>query len=149
MASNGTYVFEGCMPTGELDIANVTPGEIVQRTFTFAVNLPPRLETALDSGELDPRNILTGIDGVLLDESGQKMLMVNEWSMTMEMQDTDYQAAGNAQVWTITTGYKATLTFTEAVINDDRVAYILSGLSDPGRRPSLTFTGKLYGHGAA
>lgn len=151
MASNGRYVLEGCMPDGDLDIASVTSGDILKRAFTFRVNLPPRLQEELESGSGtpdDPRNILTGMDGMLFDGEGNPLLSVEEWHVRMSINTADFQPAGQALVMGVPTGYTATLEFTEAVVNDGRVAQIMSGLAHPGRRDSLTFTGVLYGHGA-
>ena len=151
MASNGRYVMEGCMPEGDLDIASVTSGEILRRAFSFRVNLPPRLQEELQSGEggaIDPRDVLTGMDGKLFDQDGNPLLSVEEWHLRISFNTDDFQPAGQALVLGITTGYTATVEFTEAVVNDGRVAQILRGLEHPGRRDSLTFTGVLYGHGA-
>lgn len=143
---DGRYIFEGCVPDGDLSIATVTPGEILQREFSYRVNLPPRIQEALNSGAMDPRNILTGVDGMLFDENNTPLLMVSEWSMSISFVNADYQAAGNWVIWGVPTGYSATLTFTEAVVNDDRVAEVLNGLRNPGQRPNLSFQGVLYSH---
>lgn len=150
--ANGRYVMEGCMPEGDLDIASVTSGEILRREFSFRVNLPPRLQEELNSGDGtpgDPRNVLTGMDGMLFDQEGNPLLSVEEWHLRISFNTDDFQPAGQALVQGVTTGYSVTLEFTEAVVNDGRVAQILQGLSHPGRRDSLTFTGVLYGHDAA
>lgn len=150
--ANGRYVMEGCMPEGDLDIASVTSGEILRREFSFRVNLPPRLQEELNSGDGtpgDPRNVLTGMDGMLFDGEGNPLLSVEEWHLRISFNTDDFQPAGQALVQGVTTGYSVTLEFTEAVVNDGRVAQILQGLSHPGRRDSLTFTGVLYGHDAA
>lgn len=150
--TNGRYVMEGCMPEGDLDIASVTSGEILRRNFAFRVNLPPRLQEELNSGDGtpgDPRNVLTGMDGMLFDQEGNPLLSVEEWHLRISFNTDDFQPAGQALVQGVTTGYSVTLEFTEAVVNDGRVAQILQGLSHPGRRDSLTFTGVLYGHDAA
>lgn len=151
MANNGRYVMEGCMPEGDLDIASVTSGEILRRNFTFRVNLEPRLQEELNAGDygtVDPRNVLTGMDGKLFDGEGNPMLSVEEWHLRVSFNSDDFQPAGQALVLGITTGYTVTVEFTEAVVNDSRIAQVLEGLKHPGRRESLTFTGVLYGHGA-
>ena len=152
MASNGRYVMEGCMPEGDLDIASVTSGQILRRSFTFRVNLPPRIQEELKSGDgsvSDPRNFLTGKDGMLFDSDGNPLLAVEEWHLRISFNTEDFQPAGHALVMGITTGYTASVEFTEAVVTDTRVSEILANLRDPGRRESLTFTGVLYGHSVA
>lgn len=37
------HVFRNCLPTGSVDLMNVTPGQIIQRPWTFAVNATPEL----------------------------------------------------------------------------------------------------------
>lgn len=36
-------VFRNCIPTGNVDLMNVTPGQIITRPWTFAVNATPEL----------------------------------------------------------------------------------------------------------
>ena len=67
---DGRYIFRSCVPDGSIDIANVTPGEILNRAWSFRVNEPPELQSELHSGTFDPRNILRGRDGELYDGAG-------------------------------------------------------------------------------
>lgn len=42
--STGRYIFRSCVPDGAIDIANVTPGEVLNRSWSFRVNEPPDLQ---------------------------------------------------------------------------------------------------------
>lgn len=77
--SDGRYVFERCMPDGDVTIASVAPGEILKREFSFRVNAPVKMQEQLNGGQLDPRNILHGADGELYDGDGNFLAEVNEW----------------------------------------------------------------------
>jgi hypothetical protein len=47
---DGTFhrsVFRACEPDGTIDIANVNPGEIINRAWSFRVNEPPDLQDVL------------------------------------------------------------------------------------------------------
>jgi len=45
--STGRYIFRSCVPDGNIDIANVAPGEVLNRAWSFAVNEPPDLQSLL------------------------------------------------------------------------------------------------------
>lgn len=141
--NDGRYIFRNCIPEGSIDIANVQPGELVQREWSFRVNVPPELQEKLDAGEFDPRNILQGKDGELYDEDGNFLAEVNTWHAQMNFNTTDYQAAGQDVVWGINTGYTFTLTFTETVVRDHMLAKILNAIRNQRRVPQLNFTGVL------
>jgi len=38
---DGRYIFRHCVPDGAIDIANVQPGEVISRSWTWRVNQPP------------------------------------------------------------------------------------------------------------
>lgn len=141
--NDGRYIFRNCIPEGSIDIANVQPGELIQREWSFRVNVPPELQEKLDAGEFDPRNILQGKDGELYDEDGNFLAEVNTWHAQMNFNTTDYQAAGQDVVWGINTGYTFTLTFTETVVRDHMLAKILNAIRNQRRVPQLNFTGVL------
>ncbi|KOS64626.1 endoglucanase [Lysinibacillus agricola] len=144
---DGRYIFRRCIPTDTIDVANVAPGEVLQRDWSFRVNMPPELQEKLDSGEFDPRNILHGVDGELYDDDGNFLAAVNEWQAQMSFETADYQAAGQWVIWGITTGYSFTLTFKETVVNDMLLVKILNGFKRSGRGiPDLNFTGVLRSH---
>ena len=144
--SDGRYIFRRCIPDGSIDIMNVQPGEVLNREWSFRVNMPPELQEELDGGEFDPRNILHGVDGELYDEEGNFLAEVNTFHGQMNFNTTDYQAAGEWVVWGITTGYTFTLTFTETVIHDSLLIKILTGFKKGERLPDLNFTGVLRAH---
>lgn len=39
----GRYVFRSCVPDGNIDIVNVSPGDIITREWNFRVNEPPEI----------------------------------------------------------------------------------------------------------
>lgn len=41
------YVFRACEPDGTIDIANISPGDIIRRGWSFRVNQPPDLQDVL------------------------------------------------------------------------------------------------------
>lgn len=40
-------VYRGCVPNGTIGLQSVSPGEIIRRSWTFAVNDPPDLQSLL------------------------------------------------------------------------------------------------------
>lgn len=141
--SDGRYIFRNCIPDGDIDIINVEPGEIVNREWSFRVNMPPEIQERLDAGTFDPRNIMQGRDGELYDENGNFLAEVNTFRASISFNTTDYQPAGQGLVWGLNTGYTMTLTFTETVVKDDMLVKILAGIRNRRRVPQLNFTGVL------
>jgi hypothetical protein len=45
--STGRYVFRSCVPQGNIDLANVQPGQIMERAWSFDVNESPDLQSLL------------------------------------------------------------------------------------------------------
>ena len=45
--STGRYVFRSCVPDGDIDIADVKPGDMINRSWSFRVNEPPELQSLL------------------------------------------------------------------------------------------------------
>ena len=45
--SESRYIFRDCVPTNDLDLHNITTGEIIKRNWTFQVNSPPELQKIL------------------------------------------------------------------------------------------------------
>lgn len=147
--ADGRYVFRNCVPDGDIDIVNVTQGEIVQRQWSFRVNNPPELQSLLDSGTFDPRNILTGSDGLLYDGDGNLLAEVNEFQAQISFENIDYSPAGKKINWAIPDRYTVTLTFTETVIKDARLLQkVVNGIRDGQPSAVLNFVGVLRGHNA-
>lgn len=141
---DGRYIFRHCVPDGDVSFANVTPGEVLNREWTFRANLPPEIQEALDGGEFDPRNILTGKDGELYDGDGNFLAEVNTWNMAINFTNTDYNPAGKKITWAIPTNYSLTLTFTETIIRDAiMLQKVVQGLRDRSKGAVLNFTGVL------
>lgn len=145
--SDGRYIFRDCVPDGNIDIANVRTGEVITRAWSFRVNSPPELQSLLDSGTFDPRNILRGYDGELYDGDGNFLAEINEWQAQINFTNSDYQAAGNKITWAIPQSYTVTLTFTETVIKDARLLQkVIEGLKNGAPDAVLNFMGVLRGH---
>jgi len=45
--TTGRYVFRSCVPDGAIDVANVAPGEVLNRSWSFRCNEPPELQELL------------------------------------------------------------------------------------------------------
>ncbi|MFA9457431.1 endoglucanase [Halalkalibacter sp. AB-rgal2] len=139
--SDGRYIFRDCVPDGAIDIANVQPGDIINRSWSFRVNSPPDLQSLLDSGGFDPRRILRGHDGELFDGDGNRLAEINTWQAQLNFTNTDYQPAGSEMVWAIPTSFTVTLTFTETVISDASLLQkLLVGIRNR-QRPTFNFQG--------
>ena len=142
--ADGRYIFRSCVPDGSIDIANVTSGDIISRSWSFRVNEPPELQELLDSGALDPRNILRGYNGELYDGDGNFLAEVNQWQAQVNYTNTDYQPAGSKLTWAVPQSYTVTLTFTETVIRDARLLQkVIAGLRNDAPDAVLNFMGVL------
>lgn len=142
--ADGRYVFRSCVPDGSIDIANVTSGDIINRSWSFRVNEPPDLQELLDSGTFDPRNILRGYNGELYDGDGNFLAEVNTWQAQVNYTNTDYQPAGSKLTWAVPQSYSVTLTFTETVIRDARLLQkVIAGLRNDAPDAVLNFMGVL------
>src|SRR5690554_2289566 len=142
--SDGRYIFRSCVPDGTIDIANVSSGDIINRSWSFRVNEPPELQELLDSGAFDPRNILRGYNGELYDGDGNFLAEVNQWQAQVNYTNTDYQPAGSKLTWAIPQSYTVTLTFTETVIRDARLLQkVIAGLRNNAPDAVLNFMGVL------
>lgn len=145
--ADGRYIFRSCIPDGAIDIANVTPGDVLNRAWSFRVNEPPELQELLDSGVFDPRNILRGYSGELYDGDGNFLAEVNTWQAQVNFTNTDYQAAGKKITWAIPQSYTVTLTFTETIIKDARILQkVVNSLKNDAADVELNFMGVLRGH---
>ena len=142
--ADGRYIFRSCVPDGSIDIANVTSGDIINRSWSFRVNEPPDLQELLDSGTFDPRNILRGYNGELYDGDGNFLAEVNQWQAQVNYTNTDYQPAGSKLTWAVPQSYMVTLTFTETVIRDARLLQkVIAGLRNNAPDAVLNFMGVL------
>lgn len=147
--ADARYIFRNCVPDGNIDLANVRPGDEIKREWTFRVNDPPELQSLLNSGVFDPRNILRGYDGELYDGDGNFLAEVNEWRAQIRVDNSDYQPAGKKIKWAIPQGYSVTLTFTETVVRDAiLLEKVIKGLKDGAPDATLNFMGVLRGHNA-
>lgn len=96
---------------------------------------------------LDTRNLLTGKDGqlmVTLSDNTQLFLAeVDQFNAKLSVSNTDYQPVGSALEFGVPTGYRITLSFTEAVVRDDPMFEKLIEDLQNGIFPEFTFQGKL------
>ena len=144
--ADGRYIFRSCVPDGAIDIANVTPGDVLNRAWSFRVNEPPDLQELLDTGTFDPRSILRGYNGELYDGDGNFLAEVNTWQAQINYTNADYQAAGSKITWAIPQSYTVSLTFTETIIKDSRILQrVVNGLRRGESDAVLNFMGVLRG----
>ncbi|EZH67895.1 hypothetical protein DH09_08205 [Bacillaceae bacterium JMAK1] len=147
--ADGRYILRNCVPDGSIDVANIQPGEIIQREWSFRVNMPPDVQEALDNGTLDPRNINRGYDGKLFDEDGNWLAEVNTFHVQMNITNSDYQPAGQKITWAVPMSYTVTLTFTETVVKDAvMLTKVMAGLQNDAPDASLNFQGFIKGRAA-
>jgi hypothetical protein len=118
MASPGRYVIDQCVPDGNVVIAQIRPGQHLERPYNFRCNATPQIQSQLDNGTWLPGHIARGADGQLLDQDGNFLLAVNTWEIMANVRNTDYQAGGQRIMWALHQGYSITLTLTEAVWKD-------------------------------
>jgi hypothetical protein len=147
MPSKGVYIVRNCVPDGAFDIANVSPGTILSRSFTFRANADLEVQSSLDSGNLptgaaDPTKVLRGCDGILFDNDlGVALLQVNTWHLSYNVANTEWDQAGSCLRLAVPTAYSITLTFTETVIRDsDVLARVMAAARGA---TTLTFKGVL------
>lgn len=48
--SDERMVYRECVPSGQIDLQNLTAGDVVKRNWSFAVNRPPELQSLLSIG---------------------------------------------------------------------------------------------------
>ncbi len=148
--ADGRYIFRECVPDGAIDIANVAPGDVLNRAWSFRVNDPLGLQDEVDTGKFDPRNIMRGYDGELYDGDGNFLAEVNTWQAQFNITNQDYQGAGNKIIWAVMTGYNVTLTFTETIIRDaSLLRKVVAGIKNGAPDAVLNFMGVFRGHNDA
>ena len=97
---------------------------------------------------LDTRKLITGKDGQLFvehPETGDMIFLaeVNNFSVGMNVNNTDYQPCGSSLVYGVNTGVSFTLTFTEALIREDVTMKPILDMIQRGVTPNYTFQGAL------
>lgn len=97
---------------------------------------------------LDTRKLITGKDGQLFvehPETGEMIFLaeVNNFSVAMNVSNTDYQPVGSVLVYGVNTGVSFTLTFTEALIREDVTMKPILDMIQSGVTPNYTFQGAL------
>jgi hypothetical protein len=97
---------------------------------------------------LDTRKLITGKDGQLFvehPETGDMIFLaeVNNFSVAMNVSNTDYQPVGSVLVYGVPTGVSFTLTFTEALVREDVTMKPILDMIQNGVTPNYTFQGAL------
>lgn len=95
---------------------------------------------------LDNRKLITGKDGQLFVEVGGEMVFlaeVNQFTIGMNVSNTDYQPVGSPLVFGVPTGVSFNLTYTEAVIRSDVSMVPIMNAIRNGETPNYAFQGAL------
>lgn len=93
---------------------------------------------------LDTRKLVTGKDGQLFVEVDGAMIFlaeVNQFTIGMNVSNTDYQPVGSPLVFGVNTGVSFNLSYTEAVIRDDITMYPIVKAIQNGETPNYVFQG--------
>lgn len=101
---------------------------------------------ARNEATLDPRKVMTGHDGKLyITINGKSYFMahVDTFQAQINFSNTDFQPIGDLQVYAIPISFTVTLTFTEAVIDDDLVMMPILEALKAGYVPDFDFRGTL------
>ena len=95
---------------------------------------------------LDPRQVMTGHDGKLyitIDGTSQFMAHVDTFQSQINFSNTDFQPIGDLQVYAIPISFTVTLTFTEALIDDNLIMQPIIEALKAGHVPDFDFRGTL------
>lgn len=96
--------------------------------------------------QLDPRLILTGVDGELYSEDGQFLAQVNTFQAQISFTNVTYRPGGSRLEVAIPDIYSVTLTLTETVIRDATLLKkLMDSLKDRTRNITFGFQGVLRG----
>lgn len=95
---------------------------------------------------IDFRKVLNGRRGKLFDDQGKFLAMINTWQAQVNITNTDYRPAGEAQSVAIFDSYSVTLTFTETVIEDETFLEKLFNAIRNKEQLIMNFMGVVEGH---
>ncbi len=96
---------------------------------------------------IDYRKVLNGRRGKLFDDQGKFLAMINTWQAQVNITNTDYRPAGEAQAVAIFDSYTVTLTFTETVIEDETFLEKFINAIRNKEQFVMNFMGVVEGHG--
>lgn len=95
---------------------------------------------------LDTRKVLTGKDGVLLNDQGVILATVESFQAQANVTNATYQPLGDAQAHEVLQSYGITLTMTQITIEDDAlITEFIDGLNT-GKMPLWNFQGLVRGY---
>ncbi len=90
---------------------------------------------------VDVRKVMSGKDGALYDQDGNLMASVESFNSQVNITNQPYQPLGDAQEHATLGSYRVNLTFTQFVIEDDRLIRELVEGMKTGRMPVYVFRG--------
>lgn len=97
------------------------------------------------NGAIDARNVLTGKDGLLLDDTGTMLATVESFQSQVNVTNAKYQPLGDMQEHEAAQSYAVTLTLSQIVIRDDKfIKQFLEAIA-AGRLPMWNFQGMVKG----
>lgn len=148
--AQGEYVFDDCVPNARIIIAQIQGDADQNRDWSFAANVPPRVQRELDNGVFRASAIARGVDGRLYDGDGNFLAQCPEWLMALDPDTSQYRAAGQFFQWTLINSASAVITMRETVYKDASLLMkVLTPFLDPETPPnvSLSFMGILRSRG--
>lgn len=97
------------------------------------------------SGPADSRKVLSGKDAVLFNGEGVMLATIENFQVQVNVSNSDYQPLGDAQAHATMIGYKASLNFSQIVIEDDALITDMFEMMHNGQQPNWVFQGVTYG----
>lgn len=100
-----------------------------------------------DQSTLDVRKLISGKDGQLYvtTKAGENLFLaeVDEFTVTINPANTDYQPVGSSLVYSVNTGYSLSISFSEALVRDDVMMTEFLEDLQTGYFPTWDFQGKM------
>lgn len=96
-------------------------------------------------GPVDTRKVLTGKDGVLLNDAGRMLATVESFTAQVNVTNAKYQPLGDMQEHEAAQSYAVTLTFSQVVIEDDAFIQEFVAALRAGTLPMWNFQGLVKG----
>ena len=93
----------------------------------------------------DARNVLTGKDGALFDDTGEMLATVESYSCQVSNNNGNYQPLGTMQEMDIPMTYKVTLTFAMVTIESERFIQEYMDALKQDTLPQWNFQGLIRG----
>lgn len=96
-------------------------------------------------GAADSRKVLTGKDGLLLDDKGNVLATVESFQSQVNITNAKYQPLGDMQEHEAPQSYSVSLTFSQIMIRDDKFIKELVAAMQQGTLPMWNFQGYVKG----